>query len=254
MLCFATGFDLIDDPLSCPTERNSLKEFYDSAKGTEWTHGTNWTDPYIGHCWWYGITCNDSNNTVKLELRSNGLSGTLTPHIANLSALKVLNLTDNNIKVRQSRDRRYTKLKGLLFLNLTVFIIFNQGSIPAEIGSLSNLTHLRLSSNEFIGNVTDLIFPQRLQLIHLHGNRLHGTMPEMVWLQPTKNWRKMNDSVHIGLYGFVSDRGQPSDFNPSLVCDSCTMCCKPCCRFCLHVSSNLPRVLTHLSLAFVECF
>ena len=90
MLCFLPGFDLIDDTKYCPTERNALKEFYDSAKGTEWTENENWLDPHIGHCDWYGVKCNDANSTVILELQSNGLSGTLTPNISTLSSLVVL--------------------------------------------------------------------------------------------------------------------------------------------------------------------
>jgi hypothetical protein len=105
MLCFITGFDLRKNTQYCPAERNILKEFYDSAKGSEWTVSTNWTDPLIGHCDWYGIECNDANNTVMLELQSNGLSGTLIPRIANLSFLKVLDLNNNNIKVRSSKAR-----------------------------------------------------------------------------------------------------------------------------------------------------
>jgi hypothetical protein len=102
MLCFVPGFDLINDTRLCPTERNELKEFYVSTKGGEWTVSTNWMDPHIGHCDWYGIVCNDANKTVKLELQSNGLSGTLTPNIANLSSLEVLDLNNNDIKVRHA--------------------------------------------------------------------------------------------------------------------------------------------------------
>ena len=143
---------------------------------------------------------------------------------------------------------------------MSFLLSFNQGSIPLEIGSLSNLTHLRMSYNEFTGNASDLVFLQHLQLIHLHGNRLHGTMPEMTSVQRTTTWWTKSDpkdqanDVRSGLYGFISDCGHPSDFNPSLVCDSCTMCCKPLCRSCFPVSSIPPHLLTHHSLAFVECF
>ncbi len=99
MLCSIDGFDLMNDPSSCPTERNALKEFYVSAKGGEWTVSTYWMDPHIGHCGWHGIICNDENNTIELELRSNGLSGKLTPYLSNLSSLEVLDLNNNDIKV-----------------------------------------------------------------------------------------------------------------------------------------------------------
>ena len=76
-------------------------------------------DPLIGHCEWYGIKCNDANNTVKLEVQSNGLSGTLIPNIASLSFLKVLDLNNNNIKVRDDQARLKLTLKLLSLLSWT---------------------------------------------------------------------------------------------------------------------------------------
>ena len=95
-----SAFDLANDTRMCPTERNALKEFYDSAKGNDWTKSDNWMDPHIGHCDWHGINCNGANKTVKLELQNNGLSGNISPNIAKLSSLEVLDLNNNNIKVR----------------------------------------------------------------------------------------------------------------------------------------------------------
>jgi len=49
-----------------------------------------------------------------------------------------------------------------------------QGLIPKEIGSLLTLTHLRLSYNEFVGSGVNLFDLERLEMLHLHGNRLSG--------------------------------------------------------------------------------
>jgi hypothetical protein len=54
---------------------------------------------------------------------------------------------------------------------------------------------------------------ESLKLIHLHGNRLSGVIPTL-----------QLDFQHSSSY--VSDCGNPSDFNPSLRCDDCTMCCR----------------------------
>ena len=99
-LCFMPGFDLHEDPFFCPTERNALTEFYNSAQGSEWINSNNWAEPYVGHCNWYGVKCNNANKTIKLQLSSNGLSGTLTHHLAKLHSLEVLELSNNVIKVR----------------------------------------------------------------------------------------------------------------------------------------------------------
>ena len=75
-----------------------MRDFYYSTKGGEWTDSTNWTDPYMSHCFWRGISCVESIVT-ELDLANNGLSGKLTAKIANLSSLEILELSDNDIKV-----------------------------------------------------------------------------------------------------------------------------------------------------------
>ena len=86
----------------CPTERKALTEFYYSAKGREWTNSGNWTQEYIRHCDWYGVTCDDkTGKVVMLNMTNNGLSGKLSTSIGSLSSLKVLDLSDNDIKVKK---------------------------------------------------------------------------------------------------------------------------------------------------------
>ena len=81
---------------------------------------------------------------------------------------------------------------------------------------LSNLTNLRLSYNSFIGSVPeDLGNLTQLTLFHLHSNRISGAVPhlnvdESIW----------NDS------SVIADCGVPSAFDDPLECDNCTMCCK----------------------------
>ncbi|KAK1744649.1 hypothetical protein QTG54_005182 [Skeletonema marinoi] len=102
--------------------------------------------------------------------------------------MKELDLSDNNIK----------------------------GSIPIELGKLSNLMYLRLSYNAFTGAVPDGLAEMKgLQLLHLQSNRITG-MPTIP---------RLNDNIH-GLSTFVADCGVPSDFDETLECDNCTMCCK----------------------------
>lgn len=184
-LCFNSNFDVISDTKLCPVERNALKEFYDGAKGQEWTSSTLWLDNYESHCSWYGVTCDGTNtHTTALELNSNGLSGTLSKSIVNLTRLTRLNLADNDIK----------------------------GTIPSEIALLPNLSYLRLSFNAFIGNETSFGSLKNLEVIQLNGNRLSGTIPPLglEFTDPSS---------------FVTDCGNPSEFEESLACDECTMCC-----------------------------
>jgi len=92
-------FDLADDATLCPPERNALSDIYDSAKGAEWTNGSLWLDDYASYCDWNGVTCDDMNHVVKLNLTNNGLSGQLSESIGKLTFVKELDLSDNDIKV-----------------------------------------------------------------------------------------------------------------------------------------------------------
>ena len=93
-------FDLTENVTFCPLERYALVDFYDSAKGAEWTDRTNWLDEYVSHCDWSGVTCdNNTNHVIQLNLSNNGLSGKLSESIGNLNSIEVLDLSDNDIKV-----------------------------------------------------------------------------------------------------------------------------------------------------------
>ena len=92
-------FDLVNDTALCPVERNALSEFYDASKGAEWTNDTNWLDEYERYCGWHGVICDDMSNVLNLELANNGLSGRLSESIGNLTSIKKLDLSDNDMKV-----------------------------------------------------------------------------------------------------------------------------------------------------------
>ncbi|GKE52164.1 kinase-like domain-containing protein, partial [Tanacetum coccineum] len=84
---------------------------------TSWNHSFHFCD-------WSGISCGKRNKRViALRLVSQGLEGSLSPHVGNLSFLRVLSLGNNSF----------------------------QGTIPHELGRLSRLRGLYLSLNKFSG-------------------------------------------------------------------------------------------------------
>ena len=99
-LCLLEGFGSANNRWLYPPERTSLRDFYIAAKGQEWTKSTNWMSQYESFCLWYVVVCSDTNDLVELKLPSNGLSGTLSKHIGGLKSISVLDLSDNNTKVR----------------------------------------------------------------------------------------------------------------------------------------------------------
>ena len=100
-LCLLDKFDSAKDTRLCPAERTALSIFYEAAKGGEWTESQNWLSQYSSHCDWHGVTCSGPIVT-ELNLTSNGLSGKLSAFIANLTSLIVLDVSDNDMKVRGS--------------------------------------------------------------------------------------------------------------------------------------------------------
>nr|GFC76548.1 protein kinase-like domain-containing protein [Tanacetum cinerariifolium] len=84
---------------------------------TSWNHSFHF-------CEWSGISCGKRHKRVTaLRLNSQGLEGSLSPHVGNLSFLRNLSLSNNSF----------------------------QGTIPHEIGRLYRLRRLHLHQNKFSG-------------------------------------------------------------------------------------------------------
>jgi Leucine-rich repeat (LRR) protein len=94
-------------------------------------HGVlgNWDQDSVDPCSWAMITCSAQNLVIGLGAPSQGLSGTLSGRIANLTHLEQVLLQNNNIS----------------------------GRLPPELGALPRLQTLDLSNNRFSGRVPDTL-------------------------------------------------------------------------------------------------
>ncbi|KAL8235035.1 hypothetical protein R6Q59_021135 [Mikania micrantha] len=111
---------------------------------------SNWDEDSVDPCSWAMITCSPDNLVTGLGAPSQGLSGTLSGVIANLTNLRQVLLQNNNIS----------------------------GQIPAGIGHLPMLQTLDLSNNKFAGHVPDsLSLLNGLQYLRLNNNSLYGAIP-----------------------------------------------------------------------------
>ncbi|GFZ14169.1 hypothetical protein Acr_24g0003590 [Actinidia rufa] len=160
----------------------------------------NWTTA-TSICQWIGVSCTARHHRVTaLNLPNMGFSGTIPPHIGNLSFLALVNISSNkfygHIPTEFARLRRLkvAKFDGNLFsgsLPLRFFDIpslqlidFSNNSIndslPEDLcsGRLSELRVLSLSMNEFYGHIPSTLGECReLQYLKLIENRFNGVVP-----------------------------------------------------------------------------
>ncbi|KAB2637270.1 receptor-like protein kinase [Pyrus ussuriensis x Pyrus communis] len=139
---------------------------------------TNWSTSNSNICSWIGVTCGLRHLRVTaLNLSYMNLTGTIPPHLGNLSFLVRLEFGNNSfhgtLPQELSRLRRLTRVS---FAN-NIFV----GTIPSWFGSLSKLQRMRLNGNQFSGSIPTAIFNlSALQGIDLSNNRLSGSIPREI--------------------------------------------------------------------------
>ncbi|XP_071734450.1 uncharacterized protein [Rutidosis leptorrhynchoides] len=129
-------------------------------------------------CDWSGVTCGKRNKRVTgLRFDSQGLEGTLSPQVGNLSFLRVLWLPNNSF------HNTIPHQLGRLFRLRVLALVINKfnGVIPTNLSGCSNLKILGLYANELVGNIPREIslFP-KLTILALDENRLTGGIPSFL--------------------------------------------------------------------------
>ncbi|KAG6537823.1 probable LRR receptor-like serine/threonine-protein kinase At3g47570 [Zingiber officinale] len=145
-------------------------------------HGalTSWDDRSLHFCRWRGVTCSSNNNqgrqprVVALDLQSLNLAGSLSPSIANLTALRHLSLSDNRLG---GVIPEYNSLMHLRHVNLSSNLL--TGTIPSSLfQNCSNLQNFSLSSNNIYGKIpANISRCSELQFLSLASNMLRGDIP-----------------------------------------------------------------------------
>ena len=171
-----------------------LKELYSSTHGNNWVSKDGWATSN-DYCVWHGIGCNAAGRVVSIDLESNGLTGTPSPSVFRLSALKELNLGKNGIAfsfegIEAAKNLVTLNLSGTNLGSVTgiqgaqslseLHLTDNdlQGSFPEELLLLTNLRFLFLNFNQLEGRIPAGISSlQNLEELYLFHNRLGGELP-----------------------------------------------------------------------------
>ncbi|XP_027156659.1 putative receptor-like protein kinase At3g47110 [Coffea eugenioides] len=160
------------------TDRLALLEFkkqiYDDPFGVlnSWNHSQH-------HCQWEGVTCSTRHQRViALTLRHKQLSGTISPHVGNLSFMRFIQLPENQFHGEIPQE--FGRLFRLRVLNLSSNAI--SGKIPANLSYCAELVTISLTGNKLEGKIPidQLSSLKKLEYFNLRTNNLTGEIPSSI--------------------------------------------------------------------------
>ncbi|CAL5423541.1 unnamed protein product [Camellia sinensis] len=156
------------------TDRLALLVFKAEITGDPFGALNSWNES-IHLCQWAGITCGRRHQRVtKLKLDYQKLTGSISPHIGNLSFLRELWLRNNSFTHQIPPELGHLRrLQILRLLNNSI-----GGEIPANISACSNLAVLQLSGNSLAGKIpVELGSLSKLEQLFIERNNLTGGLP-----------------------------------------------------------------------------
>ncbi|CAL5060396.1 unnamed protein product [Urochloa decumbens] len=131
-----------------------------------------WTDLGGDPCKeaWQGVQC-DGPNVTAIELRGAGLGGKLSQTLGDLTAVTVLDLSNNQIggAIPQSLPPALTQL------NLSSNSL--SGELPDSMAKLSSLSTLHVQGNQLSGTL-DVLADLPLKDLNVENNQFSGPIPE----------------------------------------------------------------------------
>jgi len=143
-LCLVNEFE------PCHPAYNQLVDLYTNTNGAAWTDNSGWITASTASCdpcTWYGITCDNQNNVIGIDLFNNNLVGTVPTSIGELTKLRTLKLMNNDLT--GTFPDIWTELTALEFIDLS-----NNGftgSMPLSLSSLIKLNTLYIENNNMDG-------------------------------------------------------------------------------------------------------
>ncbi|KAK9287957.1 hypothetical protein L1049_016402 [Liquidambar formosana] len=160
------GRTVTRDVIALETVRNSFQSY-----PLDWNG-----DPCLPRQYsWTGVTCSEGPRirVIALNLSSMGLSGSLSPNIANLTALSSIWLGNNSLS-GSIPDLSSLKLLEILHLEDNQF----SGEIPQSLADIGTLREIFLQNNNLTGQVPNsLLGKPGLNLKTLPGNHFSSPPP-----------------------------------------------------------------------------
>ncbi|TYH44372.1 hypothetical protein ES332_D11G189800v1 [Gossypium tomentosum] len=155
-------------------EALALLSFKQSLENDTGSYLINWNSSDPNPCSWHGVSCR--NQKVRaLIVPKIGLSGYLSPALANLSSIRHVNLENNSFRGTLPTELfGATRLKSLVVSGNSLY-----GPLPSQVGNLKNLQTFDVSRNLFNGSVpSSIVQCKKLTTLVLSQNYFNGSLPE----------------------------------------------------------------------------
>ncbi|KDP46934.1 hypothetical protein JCGZ_08922 [Jatropha curcas] len=173
-LCFFNSITCFQNE----TDRLALISFKLAIKQDPFQIFSSWNNS-LHFCQWYGVSCSrrHPHRVAALNLRSQGLVGSLSPHIGNLSFLRLIDLENNSFHGEIPQQiGNLRRAQGIYFSNNSF-----QGNIPTNLSHCSKLMYLNLIDNKLVGNIpVELGSLPKLEALGLAKNFLTGSIPPSI--------------------------------------------------------------------------
>ncbi|XP_058219496.1 probable LRR receptor-like serine/threonine-protein kinase At3g47570 [Rhododendron vialii] len=176
LLCLQSGSPLVAGFMQGgnETDRLALLAFKAAITSDPFGALNSWNES-VHFCQWVGVTCGRRHQRVTvLRIYHKKLSGSVSPHIGNLSFLRNLWLRNNSLSGEIPPEFGHLRrLQKLSLLNNSIY-----GEIPTNISSCSNLVGLEFSGNRLTGEIpAELGSLSKLKGLYIGDNNLAGGLP-----------------------------------------------------------------------------
>ncbi|XP_058201408.1 probable LRR receptor-like serine/threonine-protein kinase At3g47570 [Rhododendron vialii] len=156
------------------TDRLALLAFKAAITSDPFGALNSWNES-IHFCQWVGVTCERRHHrAIVLRLEHQELTGSVSPHVGNLSFLRELWLRNNSLSREIPPELgRLRRLQILTVVNNSI-----TGEIPSSISGCSNLIALELSGNKLAGKIpSELGSLTKLERLLIGSNNITGGLP-----------------------------------------------------------------------------
>ena len=152
----------------------ALVQLFNATGGPNWLARDNWLQPGQPLSTWYGVGLNAGGCVDSINLSGNRLSGDLPQTILNMEALRVLDLSENQLTGNVEVLLGNTNAPALEYLWLQRNLF--SGALPDP--DLPKLEALTLDSNQIAGIIPDFQQMPNLRALSLEFNQLEGNIPD----------------------------------------------------------------------------